>query len=81
MWDIVTTTIPMDTVTIMMDHTTVATLITAIIITAVIMIMILTEMTGKMMHCERDRSEQALPGEEERMWHLRSRKGETHERK
>jgi len=30
----------------MMDHTTVATLITAIIITAVIMIMILTEMTG-----------------------------------
>jgi hypothetical protein len=37
----------MDTVTIMMDHTTVATLITVIIITAVIMIMILIEMTGK----------------------------------
>jgi len=31
----------------MMDHTTVATLITVIIITAVIMIMILIEMTGK----------------------------------
>jgi len=30
----------------MMDHTTVATLITVIIITAVIMIMILTGMTG-----------------------------------
>jgi len=37
----------MDTVTIMMDHTTVATLIPVIIITAVIMTMILTEMTGK----------------------------------
>ena len=46
MWDIVTTTIPMDTVTIMMDHTPVATLISVIIITAVIMVMILTEMTG-----------------------------------
>jgi hypothetical protein len=31
----------------MVDHTTVATLITVIIITAVIMIMILIEMTGK----------------------------------
>lgn len=47
MWDIVTTTIPMDTVTIMVNHTTVATLIPVIIITAVIMIMFLTEMTGK----------------------------------
>jgi hypothetical protein len=37
----------MDTVTITVDHTTVATLIVVIIITAVIMIMILTEMTGK----------------------------------
>jgi hypothetical protein len=37
----------MDTVTIMVDRTTVATLIPVIIITAVIMIMILTEMTDK----------------------------------
>ena len=80
MWDIVTTTIPMDTVTIMMDHTTVATLITVIIITAVIMIMILIERQVRV-HREGERSERALPGEEKRMWHLRSRKGETHERK
>ena len=46
MWGIVTTVILMDTLTIMTDPTTAAIPIMASIITAVIMIMILTETTG-----------------------------------